>query len=971
MSIQHIYIIAFLMLAGCFQSCTLEDAPIAPFSAVIGSDEPSDPIRHMSLAQKVGQLLIWDMPHISAMEQLHWAAREGLISGVVWPQMPYDQWQAHSQQLSKQALFPMWSAVRNSTSLHELFSDAQAMPTATAIAAAASDSLEQAWINAFVQACKQYKINMVLGPHLDCPSTGLCWSNVPEVAIAHAQRLMKQLVEARIAGIPQGAGRLLHFDSTATPHHGYWPDIARLYWSGAAGFEMEWPEDIYALPSNFGRQQFESAMQFGGLLVGRVGSEQMLAEHIYAGTDLLLSDNPARDRDLLLQWIQQGRLSEAWLDKKVRRILRAKLWTQTASPQQLAAVHRMLDIPLAERKESKSLHQEAGIMVLPISHRMEDNSGNSELPDRLLPDLTSLAQVTWARSITLLQQGSGQHAVPLSRFDNLVISYTPNSGLKHLATELATRTHGTVLPLSTLLAYQSKPDGMLVVLLLDTADAVLGHQLRALSTQHDLSLLYFGPSQAMQFLPERASILYIPQCNAFTEKASIEILLGQRPARGRLPIAVGNRFPHGLGIETQATRLNYVLPQVVGIDAKALSAIDKLATSLIEARASPGCEVLVAVQGKIIWHKAYGYLTYAQQTSLRTHHLFDLASLTKVAATTLAAMRLYEDGLLQLDQRVQHYLPQTKGTYVGRLPVRRLLNHSSYLQPNMPIGKYIYRVDSLRDQCERWYCRGPDSLHDLQIAPEWFFDSRQQDSILQAVWHLRPYHYRRYQYSDVNFVILQQVIERISSMPLDSFVYRHIYQPLGLWSLTFNPLQSYPAEAIVPSTIDQRWRQCALRGWVHDETAALFGGVAGNAGLFGAALDLAVLGQLLLNGGSYGNVQLFQPQTVRRFTAKSRENHRGLGFDKPLPYGKHRSVARQASMQSFGHTGFTGTMMWIDPEKELVFIFLANRTWPDPYNTRLYRQGWRKRIMEVVYRAIGTRQSPHLSPLASVMAKAH
>ncbi len=946
-----------LLLALVSQTSCSRPQPEPVFFSEHASPRADGQLIRMPLAQKVGQLLVWQAQRTQLDRAIH-DARTGLVSGIVWPRLPQKEWQQLQQQLEREAVFPIFSGIEESIALANLFTDLPDAPEAISLAAAASDSLERAWAEAFVRQCRARKINLVLGPHLDCPSDGDCYSNVPEVAIAHAQRLMQQMQEARIVGVPLGTGRLLHFDTLSQTLDGRWPDIARLYWAGAAGFEMEWPQEVLDMAPGFGRQFFEKAMDFGGLIVGRSRSEAMLEAQIFAGADLIITDDPVRDRNLLMYWVQQGRLPEALIDQKVRRILNAKLWTETALPPQLAAACQALNKPLANRHDRAHLLQ-AGGMPLPIRQEEANERTTAPLSDEA--HIARLNEATWARSIVLLQQGKGRSAVPLSRLDGAAIAWPGGNDLAALANELKAAFRSAVeVPFAPDQPENlMMPDGMLVVMLLDTINAPLGRRLDELSRRHDLAILYFGSPAGLRHLPARASLLYVPERNATTEMMAREILLGQRPALGRLPLDAGSRFPQGTGMRTRATRLNYALPQTIGLDPDALSALDEVARSMIKARAAPGCELLVAVEGHIVWHKTWGHLTYEAKEPLHTHHLFDLASVTKVAATTLAVMKLYEQGKITLDAPVQEYIAEAAGTRVGRIPLRRLLNHSSSLQANMPIASYV-RGDALAaDSCSGWYCRGPDSRHDLEIAPGLFFDSRQQDSILQAVWQLRPQRYRRYRYSDVNFVILQQVVERVAGMPLDSFVYQHLYQPLGLWSLTFRPLDTYPAETIVPSAIDRRWRHAALRGYAHDETAALFGGVAGNAGLFGSALDLAVLGQMLLNGGQYGNVRLFQPQTVRLFTSKSRENHRGLGFDKPAPYGKNRSIAAQASPSSFGHTGFTGTMLWVDPKYDLVFVFLTNRTWPDPYNTRLYRGGYRKRMMEIVYRALQKRQSTH------------
>ncbi|RMD74797.1 MAG: hypothetical protein D6818_02635, partial [Bacteroidetes bacterium] len=465
-----------LLLSSLLYASCMQEAPERPrFGDATPSATPEQQLIRMPLAQKIGQLLVWQARPNDLQKAMR-DARNGLIGGIVWPHMPQSEWQALQHQMQKEAMLPLFSGIEESVSLTDLFTDQPDAPEPLAVAAAASDSLSLQWAETLVRQCRASGINLVLGPHVDCPQGGACWSNVPEVAVAHAQRLMKKLMEARIMGIPLGTGRLLHFDTLSQTLDGRWPDIARLYWAGAAGFEMEWPQEVLEMEPGFGRRFFEKAMDFGGLIVGRSRSEAMLEAQIFAGADLIVTDDPVRDRNLLMYWVQQGRLPEALIDQKVRRILNAKLWTQTARPDQVAMLHQVLGEPLVQRKQTPDISQSGGIpMQIKLHERAE--AGPSGLPDE--EQIERLNEATWARSIVLLQQGQGRAAVPLPRLDGAAIVWPEGSDLESVVADLkAAFRPATTLPFD--LDHPENlmmPDGMLVVMVLDTADARLGRRL--------------------------------------------------------------------------------------------------------------------------------------------------------------------------------------------------------------------------------------------------------------------------------------------------------------------------------------------------------------------------------------------------------------------------------------------------------------------------------------------------------------
>jgi len=454
----------------------------------------------------------------------------------------------------------------------------------------------------------------------------------------------------------------------------------------------------------------------------------------------------------------------------------------------------------------------------------------------------------------------------------------------------------------------------------------------ALADQNAL-VLYFGQELPRELQQLQLPTLFLPPADEISEAMAAQALFG----------AMDLLLPEG---ELQvASRLGHAPPEAVGIDRRALARMDRYISRAIRRRAMPGCQVLVAKNGKIILEKSYGFHTYEEARAVNNQDVYDLASITKAAATTLGIMRLQEKGQLQLGQRLREVLPAYAKTNLRYLRLRHLLAHHTGLQANLPIAKWLGADDSFRQH------GGPD--YPRALDQDCYLKAGVREAILAQLHDLRIPRRLYYRYSDVNFLLLQEVLENKAGTTLDTYLATHFYEPLGLQRLQFRPGLSIPASEIVPTQYDKQWRKTVVQGEVHDESAALLGGVAGHAGLFSNARDLAVIFQMLLNGGSYGQRTYLQPETVATFTARNGYNHRAFGFDRLAAHSKSLRYYG-ASLETFGHTGFTGTCVWADPAHNLIFIFLSNRTFPDKHNNKLQQLGLRERLHKIVYQSLNT-----------------
>jgi CubicO group peptidase (beta-lactamase class C family) len=316
-------------------------------------------------------------------------------------------------------------------------------------------------------------------------------------------------------------------------------------------------------------------------------------------------------------------------------------------------------------------------------------------------------------------------------------------------------------------------------------------------------------------------------------------------------------------------------------------------------------------------------------------------------------MKLYDEEKVQLTQPLKSLIDIDKGSRLKNIKIRELLTHRSGLQSNMPIARYILDKDSTGNRCTGPFCKEQRGEYSIAVADSFYMNPIYIDSIWQEVFDIKPYRRKRYRYSDVNFNLLMRVIEERGGKSIDEYIKRHFYQPLNLERLSYTPARYFKKRDIVPTAKEDRFRNQLIHGYVHDESAALLGGVAGNAGLFGNTESLAPLMQMLLNRGEYGGRSYLKPKTVDLFTKQQRNSNRAYGFDVKTKNGTN-ACASEADDATFGHTGFTGTCVWVDPENELIFIFLSNRIYPDVRNRKLFRDKVRSRIHSLVYEALDT-----------------
>ena len=473
---------------------------------------------------------------------------------------------------------------------------------------------------------------------------------------------------------------------------------------------------------------------------------------------------------------------------------------------------------------------------------------------------------------------------------------------------------------------------------------------RRLNKTNSITLVFGNVLAASNFCNANA-LVACHQDNPVTREVAADLLKGKINASGKLPVRVCD-YSAGFGIDIAATEKPSPMERrmVMG------QTIDSIVTDAISQKAFPGCVVFAVKDGEIIYDKAFGNYTFDSTQPVTLESIYDLASVTKISATTVSVMKLYEEGKLSLKNKLGDYLPWVRGTDKANLEIADILLHQAGLVPF--IAFYRETIDTATGLPDpQFYSDKPKPGFTIRVAESIYLRNDWQDTMMKRILQSPLGRNGRYVYSDNDFIFLGKIVEQLTGMTLDQYVQKTFYRRIGMRTTGFKPRERFWKEgSIVPTEYEKHFRRQLIQGDVHDEGASMFGGVAGHAGLFSNAYDLAMLYQMLLNGGTFNGERFLKEETIRLFTTyHSKDSRRAYGFDKP----EKDNVTRRepypsllASPQTFGHTGFTGTCVWVDPTYDLVYIFLSNRVNPTRNNPLLSSLLVRGKIQDVITEAI-------------------
>ncbi|QRR03769.1 glycoside hydrolase family 3 N-terminal domain-containing protein [Dyadobacter sandarakinus] len=635
--------------------------------------------------------------------------------------------------------------------------------------------------------------------------------------------------------------------------------------------------------------------------------------------------------------IAAGRITQAEIDFRCRKVLEAKAWAGLNHYKPVVMDRLYEDLNPKEAELTNRLLTEKALTVL--------KNENNLLPLRNLDTLKIASVSLGADTVTTFQKTLGLYTtidhyyLPAKATDAQAADLKSKLGNYNL---LLVGVHlGSVSPKTN----YGLTDPMRMVL-------------KDLTASGKAVVSVFGNPYALNKMdhPELAKGLVMAyQSTTYTQDLSAQLIFGAIPGEGKLPVTVNADFPYNAGMETPAIgRLKYTIPEELGMDSEVITfKIDSIAKLAITQKATPGCVVQLAKDGKVFFRKAYGKHTYEGPETVQLNDLYDLASVTKITASTLALMSLWDQKKFDLDATMKDYLPDFEKSNKADLPWRKVLTHSARLKAFIVLWKEAQNPDG--SWKKKTFSTKQSKKYPISVVDDSLYIFKDYDKTIFKSIRDSPLNEKEgYVYSDLSFILYPQIVKRLTGEDFESYLKNHYYHKLGANTLTFNPKRFYKLEDIVPSERDTFFRMTQLHGQVHDEAAAMLGGLSGHAGLFGTSNDVMKVWQMYLQQGYYGGEQVLSKDALIEFTRyqyPETGSRRGIGFDKPT-FKYSGNAPRYASPSSFGHTGYTGIMTWADPAWKLNYVFLSNRVYPTRENNKISSLNIRTAIMDVVYQEL-------------------
>jgi len=696
--------------------------------------------------------------------------------------------------------------------------------------------------------------------------------------------------------------------------------------------------DASGLPSSLSPTTIKTILReelkFDGLVISdalnmqaltkRYGDVDIVKRAYLAGNDILLYPSKVKESiEAIRKAVEKGEVSVEEVDEKAMRVLRAKFY---------AIVHQNEKKPTlsAEKIEFAKLNvYEKALTVI---------KNNSAIPVRDASGRNLILNIggngsAFNKAASFYTQADTANAksandawaiykFAFKNYDNIYINLIAPS----------------VLPRNDF----SYPDGWRELL-------------PQLPEESNVYVSVFGnPYAVADRLPfENADAVILAfQNTASGQNRAAQLIFGGFQASSVLPITLSADYQEGFGLTTPvASRLKFTVPMELGISESAFNRIDSIALNGIKEKAFPGCQVVVAKDGKVIYQRAFGYQTYDSSLAVNDKTIYDLASITKITASTAGLMYLQDQKEFSLDSTIGDYLGElTRGTVYGNLKMRDIMTHQAGLITWVPF--YTQTLVNGRPDTNL-YSSAPFANMTSVVANDLFIRNNYEDDIFKVILS-KPLKAKTYKYSDLGYYFTKRIIEKTSGKPLDELVNDQFYAPMGLTTLGYHPLDRFELNQIAPTEQDTYYRHQLVHGHVHDMGAAMMNGVGGHAGLFSNATDLAGFMQMLLNKGNYGGNQYLSPEVIEEYTACQYcpRNRRGAGFDKPVNTGTGGPAAEAVSKASFGHSGFTGTLAWADPNYNINYVFLSNRVYPSAENWKLVKMDIRTEIQRIIYEAL-------------------
>jgi CubicO group peptidase (beta-lactamase class C family) len=666
---------------------------------------------------------------------------------------------------------------------------------------------------------------------------------------------------------------------------------------------------------------------------------QVDVKAILAGNDVLLyTENVPKAVEEIKKAIENNQLTSDELNYHVKKILLAKYWMGLNNYKPIVTEHLYEDLNTpAAKLLNQQLFEESATLL---------NNKNNLLPLKNL-ETKKIASVVINDSVGVSFNKMLENYAPINTFQ-LKKDANPNT-VDSLVKELLPSYNTVIVSIHNTSINAAKNYGI---------TAAMNSFIEDLQGKCKLIVVVFGNPYVLSKLPAAAKVdalLMSYEGAEESQKVAAQNIFGGMSTAGKLPVTANASFKILAGSSTpEPIRFKYTYPEETGIASSDLSPIDSIVQKAIKAGATPGCQVLVAKDGKVIYNKAFGYHTYDNLKPVKTTDIYDIASITKVAATTMSLMQLYDKGQLNLDAKLVKYLPDVKKTNKKNIILRDMLAHQARLLSYIKFWQTTMTNDG--NWSAAYYRNKPEKGFSMQVADSLYIRNDYADSIWARIKKSPLGDTKKYVYSDLGFITAKRIVEKLTHESIDKYTFEHLYQPLGLATMGYLPLNRFDKKRIIPTENDTKFRKQLVWGYVHDPATAMMGGISGHAGVFSDANDLAVLMQMLLNGGEYGGKRYLKQSTITTFTSQQFPkdgNRRALGFDKPEPDStKSSPTCKGVSLLAFGHQGFTGTCVWVDPKYNLIYVFLSNRVNPDAENDKLVKMNVRTNIQKTIYEAL-------------------
>ncbi len=976
MCMRKNFILTLFLLGCCFVVNAQKKLP--PFINPQSYNWADSVLDRMSLEEKIGQLFMVQMQSVWPQRDLDSLAsliRNYHIGGlIVFKGGPYRQAECINR-MQAQSSIPLLVGIDGEWGLSMRMDSTIRFPRQMTLTAMGNDSLIYETAAEIGRQCRRMGIQLNFAPDIDINNNPLnpvintrSFSDDKTVVSRHGMQYMKGLQDNKVIACAK------HFPGhgdTDTDSHYSLPVINKsekeldtLEWypfkqliNGGVDCIMTGHLNVpllddennpASLSSKIIKTYLEKDLDFKGIIVSdalnmkgaiiegaKPGDMELKA--LLAGNDILLmSENVPQAFEKIKTAVEKRKFRKSKLDDRVRKILMVKHWVGLNHYTPIDTTNIYYDINPADASFLNYRLYEGAVTllsnkdnILPLHHSSEITTASVEINDSL--------NNPFQNTLNLF--------APVNTF--AMIKDAPDSTIDSLTKVLSDYSTVVVSIHNT----TTKPQTNFGI------TASMNKLIEKLSSKTKVIVVLFGNSYCLSKLelPDSVKGLVIAYEDTYLPQyITAQALFGAVSMRGRLPVTVSEKFVRGSGVSLISSNdiVKYTFPAELDIDDSCLIKVDSIVNDAIHRKAMPGCQIYASVDGKVIYNKSFGYTTYDNTIPVNNEMLYDIASVTKISSTALAAMWLYDHHLLDLHQTVGYYLSEFEYSDKSNITIEQLMTHTAGLQAWTPFYKAAIGRDG--KLMKSYFSKTEKNGFFIKVNDSLYTNAKFQSKIEEMIKKSPLSEKGQYVYSDLGMLILQKIIERQASKKIDVLVEEEFYKPLGLTHMLFNPLSRFNKNEIVPTEDDTSFRHVLVHGYVHDPAAAAMGGVAGNAGVFANAQNVGILMQMLLNGGSYGGKQYLKPETVALFTSAPLPGiRRGLIFDKPVTEKSKASPAcKSASGLAFGHQGFTGTCTWADPQNKLVYVFLSNRVYPTATNQKLNQLSVRTNIQQIFYDCI-------------------